>query len=300
MGNKSGTKLYTVESELSEEILNYTMFQPSKDAVTDGVLVNEVMSAGRIYLIRKPLSAEVGSDIVKKNWLKGIFTSDEADYLNSLNIRPDMLKSIFGNNWLIELASFMDNMITSNCFTDVSITTKAKCDVAANFIEKIFEYFILHDERIATLQDEDDIFAKQAAANMISKAKGDMDFIEEGVKEKMAKLISEKEELEAREVHMGKSAILTPDLNKNPFTDGVLKNSRRMAGVWNKQVSRNINDVISGDSNWLRSVLLISSKDHTASIGDLYVNAIDEIDANTKINEQIKLLNSEYPMWVFK
>lgn len=292
--------LYTIDSDIPYEIINYTMFQPSDTASTEGILVNEVMSGGRVYLIRKPITSEVGSDVVKQDWLKGIFTTDEADYLNSLNIRPDILKVIFGGKWLIDLANFMDNMVSSNCFSDVSITTQAKCDVAANFVEKVFEYFMLHDDRIAMMQDEEGMFAKQAAADMVRKAKGEMDFNEKGIAEEMAKLREEKEAQELRGTIAGIGDVLTVDLAKDPFADNILKNPRKMDGVWNRQISRNVSDVITGNSNWVRTVLLVSPTKDIMIKGDLYVDGKDIDDAHNKVREKLKQLNSKYPMWMFE
>jgi len=299
IGNKPSTKLYTFDSDNTPEMLNYTMFQPSVDAITDGILLKEI--SGK--LIRKPLSLEVQSDPVKKDWLSGKFIQDEADYLNSLNIRPDMLRSIFGDGWLADLANFLDNMVGSDCFSDISITTEAKCSTSANFVEKIFEYFMLHDDRIAALEEEEGMFAKQAAANMVKKAAGDAAFAARGLDQENDKLKAELRTLEEREAIMKTASITTDALLKNPFKDGTLLNHRKVSGLnddWNREVVRNVSDIMAGNSKWLRTVLLIRAGDDEVSLADLYVEAADDIEANNKARTKIIELNSTYPAWSFQ
>jgi hypothetical protein len=299
IGNKPSTKLYTFDSDDTPEMLNYTMFQPSVDAITDGILLKEI--SGK--LIRKPVSIEVQSDPVKKDWLAGKFIQDEADYLNSLNIRPDMLRSIFGDGWLTDLANFLDNMVGSNCFSDISITTEAKCSTSANFVEKIFEYFMLHDDRIAALEEEEDMFAKQAAANMIKKAAGEAAFAAKGLDQENDRLKSEVKTLQEREAIMKTASITTDALLKDPFKDGTLVNHRKVSGMnddWNREVVRNVSDIMAGNFKWLRTVLLIRAGDDEVSLADLYVDAIDDIEANNKVRTKIIELNSTYPAWSFQ
>jgi hypothetical protein len=299
IGNKPSTKLYTFDTDDTPEMLNYTMFQPSTDAITDGVMLKEI--SGK--LIRKPISLEVQSDPVKKDWLAGKFIQDEADYLNSLNIRPDMLRSIFGDGWLTDLANFLDNMVGSDCFSDIAITTQAKCGTSANFVEKIFEYFMLHDDRIAALEEEEGMFAKQAAANMVKKAAGEAAFAAKGLDEENDKLKAELKTLEEREAIMKTGSITTDALLKNPFKDGILLNHRRVSGLnddWNREVVRNVSDIMAGNFKWLRTVLLIRSGDDEVSLADLYVDAIDDIEANDKVRRKIIELNSTYPAWSFQ
>ena len=299
IGNKPSTKLYTFDSDDIPEMLNYTMFQPSVDAITDGILLKEI--SGK--LIRKPVSIEVQSDPVKKDWLAGKFIQDEADYLNSLNIRPDMLRSIFGDAWLTDLANFLDNMVGSNCFSDISITTEAKCSTSANFVEKIFEYFMLHDDRIAALEEEEGMFAKQAAANMVKKAAGDAAFAAKGLDQENDRLKAEVKTLEEREAIMKTASITTDALLKDPFKDGTLVNHRKISGLnddWSREVVRNVSDIMEGNFKWLRTVLLIRAGDDEVSLADLYVDAIDDIEANNKVRTKIIELNSTYPAWSFQ
>ena len=299
LANKPSTKLYTFESDDEPEMLNYTLFQPSTDAITDGILLKEI--SGK--LIRKPVSIQVETDPVKKDWLAGKFIQDEADYLNSLNIRPDMMKSIFGQEWRTDLADFLDNMVGSDCFSDIAITTQAKCSTSANFVEKIYEYFMLHDERIASLEEEEDMFAKQAAANMIKKAAGDAAIAAKGLDQENDKLKAELKTLEEREAIMKTESITTDGLLKDPFKDGTLQNHRRVSGLnddWNREVVRNVSDIMAGNFKWLRTVLLIRSGDEEVSLADLYVDAVDDIEANNKVRTKIQELNSTYPAWSFQ
>jgi hypothetical protein len=80
-------------------------------------------------------------------------------------------------------------------------------------------------------------------------------------------------------------------------------NHRKVSGLnddWNREVVRNVSDIMAGNSKWLRTVLLIRAGDDEVSLADLYVEAADDIEANNKARTKIIELNSTYPAWSFQ
>ena len=81
---------------------------------------------------------------VFQNWTEGIFSKDEADLLNSLQLTPALLAFVFDTNWQNETAQFLKKVVISDCFTDVRVITRAECDSVRNFLNKILDYFYAH------------------------------------------------------------------------------------------------------------------------------------------------------------
>lgn len=75
------------------------------------------------------------------NWMKGIYSKEEADFLNSLQLSPTLLHFVFGDNWKMEVANFLKKVVLSECFRDVQLLTKADCDSVRQFLDKVLDYF---------------------------------------------------------------------------------------------------------------------------------------------------------------
>jgi hypothetical protein len=84
------------------------------------------------------------NDEVYKNWREGIFSKDEADFLNHLQLTPTVLHFIFDVNWKVETANFLKKIVLSDCFTDVRLLTHAECDSTRQYLDKILDYFYAH------------------------------------------------------------------------------------------------------------------------------------------------------------
>jgi hypothetical protein len=125
--------------------------------------------SGKIYNIRIPEFANG----VRKDWLNGIYTDDEADFLNSMNLRPKMMDQIFpmsldpkgglvGVKWQEAVANFLQNMVTSQCFTDESLMTNRECMTSREFMNTVFNYFADKDLQSDTLHEYEDAAADDA------------------------------------------------------------------------------------------------------------------------------------------
>jgi hypothetical protein len=75
------------------------------------------------------------------NWIKMIYSKEEADFLNSLQLSPTLLHFVFGDNWKLEVAHFLKKVVVSECFRDIQLLTKAECDSVRQFLDKVLDYF---------------------------------------------------------------------------------------------------------------------------------------------------------------
>ena len=83
---------------------------------------------------------------VIQNWERAIFSTSEAEFLNHLNLTPRVLGMVFKTDvWKVELADFLNNLVSSECFEDTSILLKGSCEKTRVFLNKVYEYLFLHN-----------------------------------------------------------------------------------------------------------------------------------------------------------
>jgi len=134
------------------------------------------------------------------NWLRKMYTQDEANLLNEMNLRPYILTQIF-SDWPNEVAMFLRNLGLSNCFTDESIMTRRECQASRVFIRKVMEHYAIHgitNESIDAIEkqafdEQEAILEKQIDAEL--KRTTPKALNEEGM------IIADKEELKNRKKH---------------------------------------------------------------------------------------------------
>jgi hypothetical protein len=101
--------------------------------------------AGNLYKIRKTDK----NDAVYKDWLKGSYSSDEADLLNVLNLSPGIMDKIFpvvfdegglpvGMPWKSWVAEFLSVITLPN----KSLKTHRETMIVRNFLEQVRAYFL--------------------------------------------------------------------------------------------------------------------------------------------------------------
>jgi hypothetical protein len=101
------------------------------------------------FQIRFPL----GNEEIKKDWQAGKFTQGEADFLNSLQIRPSLLQKAFGKKeGYTKLAEFLEKSVLSNCFEDTTLLSNIECSNSQQFIRQL--YFTMFREILETMYDE--------------------------------------------------------------------------------------------------------------------------------------------------
>jgi hypothetical protein len=135
-------------------------FIASADAITKNILVFQVPLNAKIYAIRIPTFLLQGTaNSVMTDWQAGKYTQPEVDFLHALNLRPSMMAEIFPDPitpWQHEVAKFLKNVSVSKCFQEETLLTSRECQNARHFVNKVYEYFLLHDERIKSLYDDED------------------------------------------------------------------------------------------------------------------------------------------------
>jgi hypothetical protein len=108
-------------------------FEPSGKAVaTDSSLTVDLN--GFEYKLRIPYNPAV-----KEDWLKGIYTEGEAEFLNAMQMTPRLLSDAFGTqHWKPKLAGFLEKVTQSNCFKDTTLLTYTECSTAQQFVKRVY------------------------------------------------------------------------------------------------------------------------------------------------------------------
>lgn len=176
-----------------------TKFKESNELFLTGVTMTLVPLGAVQYSFRHPKTPEV-----KLDWENQKFTEDEAQFLNDLNLRTDILDDIYKDipevTWQKDLAKHMATIVRSKCFSDSRLILHSDCQSSQKFVANVLNYYIKHSERIKRLEeDEDD--AKRAALEL--KSNRDM--------QKLNALSSSVID------------VTQPNWNKDPFTDGLLR-----------------------------------------------------------------------------
>jgi hypothetical protein len=264
-------------SHRSELMLNHVEFE-------------RVPLDGAIYSIRKP-----GLVPVTKDWIDLKFTDHEVAMLNALNLRPDMLQEIFGGGWNRELASFMDNMVTSKCFLEPTLLMDANCDTSTTFINKVFQYFLENDLEYNVIKNEKkELVVAQAKAaavdTVIEAAKEKSDAVK-----KINKVKSELEDHEARSDVIGlDTGRPIQELLSNPFDDKRIKVLAR--GTFRPHVT-----YVKMDDSWAREIMVIELKSNNFARAELSIPGgnYNEEAAKEKLTKAFNKLVADYPGWKF-
>ena len=266
-------------------------FDPDHLAL-DEVQYERIPLDGEIYSIRKP---GTGDGSITKDWISGRFTRDEAAMLNALNMRPEMLEDIFEDKWLIELSSFLENMVNSKCYTDTALITNAACDTSNTFIDKVFEYFLSNDARLRDLHDRENDIILQQADILAGKARSTLATTEEKQVELETRVKAELESIKQRAELAGiDTAIDLNQMLKDPFKDKRLKYIR-MGTAIEQQIYQNIYKT----ENWCRQVVAIHLRSKKYSKGEMSVPAKDQVDAMSQLKLEFDKIKEEYPGWRF-
>ena len=99
--------------------------------------LNEIASGKAALEARNP---------VVLNWERAIYSSGEAAFLNHLNLSPLLLGMIYNSDiWKKELAKFLNNLVTTDCFEDTDILMKGACQDTRAFLNTVYNYLFMKD-----------------------------------------------------------------------------------------------------------------------------------------------------------
>ena len=115
------------------------------------VTLSSIPLGTRTYLLRHPRT-----QLVVDDWNNLIFTEDEADFLNDMKLRPDMLAEIHGEDtWAKILSTHMGTIVRSKCFSDNRLVLHSDCQQTERFIAGVMEYYMTNDLRLKAIDDRE-------------------------------------------------------------------------------------------------------------------------------------------------
>jgi hypothetical protein len=117
-----------------------------------------------VFQVRVPTAA----NSVMEDWYKGIYTDDEANFLNGLGLKPAYLRDIFKDetysNWRIEVAQFLNGLVVSNCYSDSEMSgllLSGECKQNRAFLDRVRSYYTEKGITAQSLQHEHDVHINQ-------------------------------------------------------------------------------------------------------------------------------------------
>jgi hypothetical protein len=155
-------------------------FVAAVDAVSGPTGFFEI--AGKLYKIRKTDK----NDLVYKDWLKGSYSSDEADLLNILNLSPGIMDKIFplafdengrpvGMPWKSWVAEFLAVITVQN----KSLKTHRETMIVRNFLEQVRTYFLEEQFKHDLEESDSDDEAIKRQHGLIEPAGEGVDLLED-------------------------------------------------------------------------------------------------------------------------
>ncbi len=114
-------------------------FEGSEEAV-DVKLKETIRLHSQEFVLRKPKAKRPGQeqkDDVMNDWTSGVFTDQEADFLNLLGFSPKLLYTSFScldRDWQEELANFLYYLTVMTCYPARLVITKSECQHVREFL----------------------------------------------------------------------------------------------------------------------------------------------------------------------
>jgi len=278
-----GDTAATAVSAAAPAVTGEEKFQASEIIFLTGVSYTSVPLGSNEYSLRHPRTPEVVED-----WKNLVFTEDEAEFLNDLNLRPKILADIYAStpeiDWKSELAKNMATIVRSKCFNDPRLVLHSDCQVSNNFIQKILDYYVKNDERITSLEF-DEVEAEKNELRLRAQAGWDA---------------------AAAAVVAVNPAVDKTGWNKNPVTDGLV----RELAIKHIDENSDLGIIFNTSSHIYTRTIVLTKK--TVSSGDDSQKIIGEISCNkndtdcstsdlaeVKLEKLYKQIQRDYPGYTF-
>lgn len=255
----------------------------------DLVDYEEVPLNGELFLIRIP------SDEVRANWRDLKFTADEAEFLNALNLRPDIIQDILGDLLKASVgeavAALLEGVARSKCYTDLRFLPHKDCDYVRRFVDAVYLWYYQRDvEDVFALRREDEA---QAAA---IKAKRDME------KAAAAAAASEAAKAAAAEAAARAAAAASAEAAAASMDSLKLAAPSESTVTVKKDVLPVPIEIAGKPGSWSLNVLALNkkadpSKGVTYKMGSLEVEAPNSDTARDAFIKMIKEIHEGYPQW---
>ncbi len=221
------------QQEKKDAIRTSNTFLPTDDEELDIVNIKyiRVPLGPNVFLFRLPTD----ENEVKNDWRELKFTKDEARFLNELKLRKDILGAVFPGEtvkdmsgketkkvWEDRLTDFLVQIVQSKCFSDERLLTRSECMGAREFVHAVFNWFVLHDERISKLVEDEEKDKKRDLEFRMKVARTEAEEEAERLKKEREGLQEELDRIKkTAELYGVNLSIDINDLKKNPFKDTV-------------------------------------------------------------------------------
>jgi hypothetical protein len=254
---------------------------PAAYSSSDVTLVSIPLGT-QTYLLRHPRTRLVVDD-----WNNLIFTEDEADFLNDMKLRPDMLAEIHGEDtWANTLSTHMGTIVRSKCFSDNRLVLHSDCQQTQRFIAGVMEYYMKNDMRLKAIDDRE-----LAAGDRDIEIRLDRERTKKGAESLMPKGATP--EKWAKDPFTGANAPLTLTANSDDITAGITFNTRGRCGnnLHTRIIAVHAKELLDGEkADILRRTGVLSV---AANEGDTVEGA------KRALQDKYDLIKNTYPRFLF-
>jgi len=139
--------------------VNQEMFKASPNAVQNHVPDVSISVGAQDYSIRSPVPDTVN------DWKNGIYSNDEANYLEAMSLTPKILITVYGSKWKEQLTNHLTIISRSKCFKDSRLLLHSDCQDAQRFVSDIMNYYMTHSSELIALKKSQ----QEAQAAKLSK-----------------------------------------------------------------------------------------------------------------------------------
>jgi len=258
-------------------------FSSSPDAYSSSdVTLSSIPLGTRTYLLRHPRT-----QLVVDDWNNLIFTEDEADFLNDMKLRPDMLAEIHGKDtWANTLSTHMGTIVRSKCFSDNRLVLHSDCQQTQRFIAGIMEYYMTNDVRLKGIEDR-----QLAAGDRDIEIRLDRERTKKGAESLMPAGVKPVEW--AKDPFTGANAPLTLTADSNDITAGITFNRLGTCGnnLHTRIIAVHAKELLDGEkADILRRTGVLS----------VVANGGDTVErAKSALQDKYELIKNTYPRFLF-
>ena len=246
------------------------------------VTLSSIPLGTRTYLLRHPRT-----QLVVDDWNNLIFTEDEADFLNDMKLRPDMLAEIHGKDtWAKILSTHMGTIVRSKCFSDNRLVLHSDCQQTERFIAGVMEYYMTNDLRLKAIDDRE-----LAAGDRDIEIRLDRVRDKKGTESLMPKGVTPVEW--AKDPFKGANAPLTLTPHSDNITSGITFKAQNDCGqiLHTRIIAVHAKELLDGEtSDILRRTGVLSVEGNDGDTVDL---------AKRALQGKYDLMQNTYPRFLF-
>jgi hypothetical protein len=144
---KMTLKMQKPETPIEVDV-NQEMFKASPNAVQNHVPDVSISVGAQDFSIRSPVPDTVN------DWKNGIYSNDEANYLQAMTLTPKMLITVYGGKWKEQLTNHLIIISRSKCFKDSRLLLHSDCQDAQRFVSDVINYYMTHSSELIALKKQ--------------------------------------------------------------------------------------------------------------------------------------------------